>query len=122
MSQPVNKPNNVFPIDLFADLELSCETATIDIKADGDSIIIRLSSPKDAFKLLTLLEGGRNFAENMRTVDRALAQADVTLFWHNRHFAILGSKAKPYLLKTIVGLQKVIKLITFSAIRRRRSH
>ena len=122
MSQPVNQLNHITPIDMFADLELSSKAATININADGDRVIVRLSSLQSVFKLLTMFDGRKNFAETIKMIDRVLAQADITLFWQNHHFAILGSKSKPYLLKAIVGLQKVIKFIGNYAIRQRHSN
>jgi len=110
------------PIDLFASLTVSCNLGNIGIKADGNNIIIRLPSLRAAFMVLTLLEGGRSFAETMQVVDQALKQADLTLFWQNHHFAILGSKAKPYLLKILIGVQKVTKLSALGGKRRGRSH
>ena len=58
----------------------------------------------------------------MKRTDQALRQADVNLLWQNHHFTILGSKAKPYLLRVLIGVQKVSKVSALGTNRRRCSH
>ena len=121
MTYKNHNPHRFAPIDLFADLEVVCDAGTIEVKADGKNVFVRLPSLRSAYIILTMLGGRGSSADFLKTLDQAFKHAGITLFWQNTHFAILGSKAKPYFLKTLIGIQKVIKSWVFGAHRRRRS-
>ena len=108
------------PIDIFADLKITSLAGTIEIKADGNKAFIHLPSLRATRMLLTLTDGNSRFADIAKAFDQALKQVDVTLFWQNHHFAILGSKAKPYFLKILIGLQQFIRFSALDLKRRRR--
>ena len=110
------------PIELFADLEITCGAGKIVVKADGNNVFFRLPSFKTAYAILTILGRRAGSADFLTTVDQVFKHFGITLFWQNTYFAILGSKSKPYLLKTLIGIQKVIKFFALGANRRRRSH
>jgi hypothetical protein len=93
-----NIPLDLLPGFLFADMEVACDAGTIEIKADGNNVLVRLPFFKTAFKILTMLGGRNSSAEFLKTVDQAFKRVDITLFWQNTHFAILVSKAKPLIL------------------------
>lgn len=109
------------PVDIFADLKVTFVAGTIEIKADGNKVFIRLPSLRAALILLTLTDGKSSFADIAKAFDQALKRVDVTLFWQNHHFAILGSKAKPYFLKILIGLQQFIGFSALNVKRRRRA-
>ncbi len=109
------------PIDLFADLKLTCDAGTIDIKADGKRIFIRLPSLLASFKILRMFAPRDDFSNILKAADQVLKRVDVTLFWQNRHFGILGSKANPILWRALIGIQAISKLWSFGANPRRTS-
>lgn len=110
------------PIDLFANLSISCAVGAIDIKANGNSIIVRPSTLRAAFRFLAILDGTYGVVETLKLADQTLKRAGITFFWHSNHFAVLGTKAKPHILKTLIAIYKLRKFTTFSAKRRVRSH
>ena len=109
------------PIDLFADLKLTCDAGTIDIKADGKRIFIRMPSLLASFKILRMFAPRDDFSNILKAADQVLKRVDVTLFWQNRHFGILGSKANPILWRALIGIQAISKLWSFGANPRRTS-
>ncbi len=125
MIYPNVKYTHLNPIDLFADLKLTCDAGTIDIKADGKRIFIRLPSLLTSFKVLRkvlrMFAPRDDFSNILKAADQILTRVDITLFWQNRHFGILGSKANPILWRALIGMQAISKLWSFGANPRRTS-
>lgn len=121
MSYHSDKYDLLDPIDLFADLKMTCDAGTIDIKADGREIFIRLPSLLASFKILRMFAPRDDFSNILKAADQVLTRVDVTLFWQNRHFGILGSEAKPILMRALIGIQAISRLWPFGANPRRTS-
>ena len=93
-------------------MRVSCDQGTIDIKAyDGKSIFVRFSSFRAAFAILKVLRGRDDFASVLKSLERALKQMDVTLFWRSSRLGILGSKGNPSLVVVLLVIQRISKLI-----------
>ena len=107
------------PIDLVADLKVSSSVGKIYVKADGHNIIFRLSSLRSAFMITRMIKTEASLADILKMVDQALKWVDVTVFIQNRLFAILGTKANPYLLKIFMGIYKISKLSALATNRRK---
>lgn len=97
-------------LDVYADLDMFCDAGKIVLKADGRTMVVRFPSLGAVFDFLKLIEIRYGFTKFLKEADRVLTHADITLFWQNRYFGILGSHGNPFLLAAIIGIQKIIRL------------
>ena len=58
MNHRTYKTNRLAPIDLFADLKVACDAGTLEIKANGSNVFVRLPSFRSAYTILTMLGAG----------------------------------------------------------------
>jgi hypothetical protein len=93
-----------FAVDVQADLELTCEAGTLVVLADGNAVRVRFSTLKTIFEILRTLQG----VAGLKSIDLALKRIDLTLYWGDSRFGILGSKGYRSLLLTLIGIQKII--------------
>ncbi|CAB1081508.1 hypothetical protein D1AOALGA4SA_9159 [Olavius algarvensis Delta 1 endosymbiont] len=103
--------NDFSALDISADLTLSCGAVNIFAKADGKYIYIRFPSIRSAFSVFKFFRSKRNSTDFLTTANKYLKKAEFTIFFQNRHFAILGARANPFLLNLFKGLIKSTNLL-----------
>jgi hypothetical protein len=87
------------------------DSGTIAIKADDGSIFVSFSSLRVAFTFLRMFVGSNSFPDILKTIDQALKQMDITIFWQSKRIGILGSKGKPIFVWLLLLLQRFIKTL-----------
>ena len=103
MVQEMNE-KKILALDIQTNLSLVCDAGTLEISAQGSELRVRFSSLKTIFELLRTLRK----ITGLKSIDLAMKKIDVTLYWGNSQFGILGSKGNRVLLLTLIGIQKVI--------------
>ena len=120
MHENTDKFQRTYPVDVYSDLTMKCDDGSTYIKGyGGNSIFINFSSLGSAFAFLRMIDKFDGFANVLKTFDHSLKRIDVTLFWRSSNFPILGSNGKPFLLKALIVLLRIISLPTFGTSRYR---
>ena len=94
----------ILALDIQTDLNLACNAGFVKIRAHGSEVRVRFSTLKTIFELLRTLRE----VPGLKSIDLALKRIDVTLYWGNSRFGILGSNGNRILLLTLIGIQNVI--------------
>ena len=104
MIHTITTINDPAPLDIYADIIVTCDTGTLEIKGDGKSVIAHTSSLRVVLTLLKMFKRIDAFAQFLRAADSKLKQMGVTLFWRSSRFGVLGSEGKPILLSMLTWL------------------
>jgi hypothetical protein len=104
-----NKTNQSTFLDIYADLTVNFDAGTVVFSGDGNRIFAHTPSLRVAFALLKTFKRIDTFEKFLRAADLQLKRMDVTIFWQNRRFGILGSEGKRYLLAMLIWLCKPSK-------------
>ena len=96
--------SKMLALDIQSDLNLACDAGVLEIRAQGREVRVRFSSLKIVFVMLKSLRK----VSVLKSIDLALKKVDVTLYWGDSRFGILGSNGNRFLLLTLVGIQKVV--------------
>ena len=110
MEKVPNQNDNdiVNPIFIYSDLQLICGYTTIDVTGDGKSIVFRVSSFRGAFKLLKSLKREALPITNLVDIHNYLKAVGITVYCQNTFFGILGFDAKPYLIRGLLTIYKLL--------------
>ncbi len=123
MNKSGDKTSRYYPVDLYSNLTMDCDDGSVHFKGlDGNAIFVKFSSSRAALAFLRALFWRHGFANALKAVDQSLKRINVTLFWSNSRLGILGSKRKPFVLKILVLILRIINLPPLRKIHYRGPH